>query len=322
MQTTKEFIYQSYDYKLYCTVKTGLTMLDTDCVHVQLVSGDGSLLAIPDTMTVESYDVQGNLYTRELPVSVIEKKACLGHRGLLRVEIGSNVREIEEWAFAQCENLKTVVFSGGEEKVPVRFGKGVFEDCRRLEILALNGDVEAPMAALLGAVPYRLDAEYLLTGDDIGGEHWYAKWDNRLQAFLNEDDEEGYTNIVLCGEEDIERSVPGFMRDKRRKKSQLCLLRLAHPECLSEDAKAVFTDYLLAHTKGAETEEAWEVLIRKFGDDVTYFELFASIGAIHADNIDAMIVDMKDAHAETKAFLMKYKQENLQAEDVFGMFTL
>ncbi len=322
MSETKEFIYESYDYKLYCVVKTGLSVLEADCIHVQLVNGDGSLLVIPDTMTIESYDVQGNLYTRELPVTVIEKKACLGHRGLLRAELGSNVREIEEWAFAQCENLKMVVFSGGKERVPVHFGKGVFEDCRNLEILALNGDVEAPMSTLLGAVPYRLDAEYLLSGDDVGGELWYRKWDNRLQAFLDEDDEEGYTNIVLCGEEDIERSVPGFMRDKRRKKSELCLLRLAHPECLEQEAKDAFSSYLLAHTKGAETEEAWQVLVRKFGDDVAYFELFAKIGAIHADNIEAMIVDMQDAHAETKAYLMRYKLEKLQSEDVFDMFTL
>ena len=76
------------------------------------------------------------------------------------------------------------------------------------------------------------------------------------------------------------------------------------------------------HTKGSETEEAWEVIVLEHGEDMACYQLLADIGGIHADNIDAMVQDLDAAHAEAKAFLIRYKQEHFAVNDIFGQFSL
>ena len=86
--------------------------------------------------------------------------------------------------------------------------------------------------------------------------------------------------------------------------------------------KSKFCAYLLSHTKGCPTEEAWEVLLSEFGEMVEYYKLFARLGGIHQDNIDDMLTDMGERFAEAKAFLLNYKQENFGGGDFFSQFQL
>lgn len=308
----KEFTYRAGEFLLYCEVRQNLIIFDDDFVVITLVSGDGSVLKIPETIEVDG---------THLTVEIIDKKACLGHKGLTRVELPSTMKRLEDWAFAQCDNLRTVRWEGGQD-AKLRFGRGVFQDCRRIHTIALSGDENDAMAALLGALPYRLEAEYLLCAEDIGSVAWYEKWDQSLCMFLLEDDEEGYTNVVLCGEEDIQSSVTEFVSDKRKSKSALCMLRLVNDSYLTEEVRQNYIDYLLAHTKGTESEDSWLSLLDEHGDNMAYYKLFAEIGAINRDNVDAMIMDMADSHPEAKAYVMRYKQEHLVSGDVFDAFEL
>jgi hypothetical protein len=79
---------------------------------------------------------------------------------------------------------------------------------------------------------------------------------------------------------------------------------------------------LLSHTKGCETEEAWEVIVANHGGELAYYELLAQVGGISQDNIEDMIEDLDAGHAETKAYLIRYKQEHFGVEDVFDQFQL
>lgn len=316
----KEFSYKTGDYTLYCRLDTCVDG-ESESITVMMHQGHGSFLTVPAYMEVEG---------RDIPVTVIGKKAFLGTSGLRQVTLPETLIQLEDWAFAQCEHLAVVII--GRKNAAevlnkaadwVLFGKGVFDDCAKLEHICIGTEKKDACSALLGAVPYRLNAEYLLWDMDIGSARWYSKWDNQLSAFLDERDDAGYTNVVLCGEEDIQRSKSEFVSDKRRRKCALCLMRLMYDDGLSDSdvAREKFSAYILNHCKGAETEEAWEVLLSDFGDRMEYYNLFAKLGCVTTDNIDAMLLDMGEQHTEAKAYLIDYKQTRLD-KDIFSAFVL
>ena len=71
--------------------------------------------------------------------------------------------------------------------------------------------------------------------------------------------------------------------NKRKKKSALCLLRLFHSCHMEDSLHKKFMDYLLGHTKGSNSEEAWEVLLEEYGENVAYFKLFAELGGSYTN---------------------------------------
>lgn len=309
----KSFTYEAGDYTLYCEggkEVLGLTLKEE--VIITSYGGGGSKLIIPETICVDG---------EEIAVSAIGKKAFLGCNSLREVSIPESVKIIDDWGFAQCEHLKTVIIRSNSMDGIV-FGRGAFEDCKGIEYICLGTEEKNALAALLAAVIYRMDAEYLLRSEDLGTENWFAKWDQCLLAFLTEGDEEGYADVVLCGEEDLGSSLSEYVTNKRKRKSALCLLRLAHDELLSDMYRKEFVDYLLEHTKGSETEEAWQVILSDFSEETDYFKLFARLGCVNENNIDDMLIDMGGNFAEAKAFLLGYKQEHFEQKDFFATFEL
>ena len=78
----------------------------------------------------------------------------------------------------------------------------------------------------------------------------------------------------------------------------------------------------LLHMKGCESEESWQLIVDEYNDKLEFFKLLANIGAITEDNIDELIYDMKDYSAETKSYLLSYKQEKFASKDIFASFVL
>ncbi len=177
-------------------------------------------------------------------------------------------------------------------------------------------------AALLAAAAVMLDAEYLLDVQEAGTKAWIQKWDARMAAVMAAEDGEGYTKMILCGEEDYGCSLEEFIRNKRKGKVRLALLRLLNPLGLEEDAAVLWKGYLLAHTKGCETEETWEVLLEEHGYEENYFRLFAEIGALREDNFDSILKDMAEGYAEMKAYFIGYRQKNMESVDFFDGLSL
>ena len=184
------------------------------------VKGNGSRLVIPD-----SFD--------DAPVTELSKKSFFACKSLRDVSLPGTVTLVDDWAFAGCENLKNFIVRDGG--VPT-FGSRVFDKCVKTENICLGYEEPDDLSHLLGAVIHRMPAEYLLKDNDIGDDTWFEKWDRCLLTYLNEPDEDGYTDLVLCGEEDIFYNEPDYASNKRKKKSSLCMLRLLQVHLnMSED---------------------------------------------------------------------------------------
>ncbi len=251
-------------------------------------------------------------------IKIIGKKAFLGCRLLRQITIPAGIEEIQDYAFAQCYNLRTVIIMNNK----IYFGNGIFTECNMIQDICLGYEEPDDVSALLGTLIYRLKAEHILVDDSWGTESWFAKWDMELLAYLKQDDEEGYTDLVLCGEEDIQYSLEEYICKKRINKSALCLIRLMHNGMLSNENEKLIKDYILSHIKGCKTDEAWQALLSEFSNDINYFKLFADIGGINSDNIDELLADMGEVSSEAKVFLMDYKKDNFSAVDAFDIFSL
>ncbi|MGN1147157.1 MAG: leucine-rich repeat domain-containing protein [Lachnospiraceae bacterium] len=278
-----------------------------------------------------------------LPVTAVGKKAFLSNKGLTEVVLPGTLTEIGDWAFAHCSSLKKMVLPGKN----MRIGKGVFKDCIALAEVRVTAQGEGrpkgqtgenvygedtdryeeethagQMSRLLAATPVMLDAEYLFLPGEAGSAEWLEKWDSRMMALLQKNDESGFTRLVLCGEEDLLANLPDYIAEKRRSKAEMCFLRLLNPIGLSNESKNKLREYLLTHAKGCESEAAWEVVLREHGDERSYYELLTDIGCVTEENLPDMLQDMKEGHAEMKAFLMRYKEANLSGSDFFDTLSL
>lgn len=260
----------------------------------------------------------------ELPVAVIGKKAFLSHKKIKKIILPESIREIGDWAFARCSSLESMIMPK-----PAYLGRGLFLECGKLkEIHFLKGNEhieEQPKESLpflFAAVPVMLDAEYLFVPEEAGTEQWLQKWDARMLTLLRKNDQEGYTKVILCGEEDYGNSPEDYAREKRKAKVRLAFLRLLHPYRLSENIEKELQEYLVSHTKGCDTEEAWEVLLMEHGEEADYFQLFARLGCVTEENFQDILGDIKEGYAEMKAFFIRYKEEHIGYRDIFEDFIL
>lgn len=269
-----------------------------------------------------------------LPVKSIAKKTFLSRKQLRKVTLPGTTEEIGDWAFAYCTNLESVWLPKKEMKL----GNRIFMECPNVRRIYAYGteknggdiggkagnerDEESQKAALLAASAGMLDTEYLMNPMEAGSEEWIRKWDAKMNAVMEEEDGEGYTKMILCGEEDYGSSLEEFVKNKRKGKVRLALLRLMNPIGISEGTEEKLRGYLVSHTKGCESEESWEVLLKEYGHKQEYFEKFTEMGGVTEDNFDAVLADMPGEYAEMKAFLIRYKAERMENRDFFEGLSL
>ena len=141
-------------------------------------------------------------------------------------------------------------------------------------------------------------------------------------TLLKRKDESGFTKMVLCGEEDLLANLPDYVAEKQRSKARICFLRLQNNIQLSIENTERLRKYLLEHTKGCQSEAAWEVVLREHGDEWSYYQTLIDAGAINQDNLPGMLLDMGENHAEMKAYLLRYREENLMEQDFFHQLSL
>ena len=269
-------------------------------------------------------------------VTRIGRKAFLSNKTLREIRLPDTVAHIDDWAFAYCTNLQKLT-------LPYRrigIGQGVFKECARLEQIADGsrtaeaGETSATGAAedravvdtayLLAAVG-SLDAFYLLDPADAGSPAWLARWDDRMGAVMRRSDAEGFSKMLLCGEEDYgsrDNNLDYYMTKRRKEKVRLAMLRLMHDYGLADAVRSGLTAYLLEHIKGASTEETWQVILEEHGDELAYYEFLTGIGGVTAENFQPMMDDMGQSHTEMKAYLMKYHGERQAGGDAFAAFEL
>ena len=255
------------------------------------------------------------------PVTVIKKKAFLGNKSVKSISLPTSIKELEDWAFAHCSNLETITLP----RKPIYMGKGVCKDCIKLDKILLTQEPSKEdhmIGRLLAAVPVLMEAEYLFDAAHAGTEEWLKKWDSRMITLLKRKDESGFTKMVLCGEEDLLANLPDYVAEKQRSKARICFLRLQNNIQLSIENTEKLGKYLLEHTKGCQSEAAWEVVLKEHGDEWSYYQTLIDADAINQDNLPGMLLDMGENHAEMKAYLLRYREENLMKQDFFHQLSL
>jgi len=331
-------------------------------LEVSRYQGLAGHVKIPANVDVEVQESMADNATavevHSLPVAGIGKKAFLSKKYLRSVTIPAEVAEVGDWAFAYCDALREVTFEGRG----VTFGKSVFLECPNLRCVRFPGmpDNESGssqgfpcggsgslassgltnggstglasagyttycdgIGALTAAAVTQMESSYLLDASEIGSAEWLAKWDARMFAILGAADDEGYSKQILCGEEDYESAdLETYLTNSRKKKVRLLLLRLLAPMGLDPAKADELRSYLLAHTKGCQTEETWQVVRDEYGDRREFYELFATIGCFTKENAPAIIAETKEEHPEMKAFFLKYQADHFADHDFFAELEL
>lgn len=250
------------------------------------------------------------------PVTVIGKKAFLGCKDLQELILPQTMTSIQEWAFACCSRLEKITMPRKE----LTIGQGILKDCHRLSQICLEKSDE-DVSFLLAATMNKLDAFYLFDLVAAGSKEWLEQWDARMLFLMEQEDTEGYSNMLLCGEEDYgsrENNLDYYMEQRRRAKVRLAMLRLLHDTGLTQEVRVKLSDYMKAHKKGEASEETWKVVLEEHGDEKEYYQFLIDTDCITQENFDAMLEDMGDCHTEMKAFLMNYQSTNLEKEDLFA----
>ena len=267
-------------------------------------------------------------YIDGCPITGIEKKAFFNNRFLRSAILPDTIEDVGDWAFAHCPQLQFVELPQKE----IKLGKGIFLGCGQLAGIALrllNGAIQKEtgfaeqLAVLLAAAITGLEAEYLLSVNEAGSKEWLQKWDSRLLTVMNRPDNEGFTRQVLCGEEDYGSTDQGRYENKRRReKARLAMLRLLHPVGMSEETGIFLETYLREHTGGSTNPEAWEVIRTEFAQQRRYYELFTRIGCVTPENFDGLLLDLQEEQPELKAYLLRYREEELGRGDFFESFMI
>lgn len=260
------------------------------------------------------------------PVTCIGKKAFLSKKMIKQITLPDSIVRIDDWAFACCGRLSKLILPYHK----IEIGQGVFKDCNSLEqIIDERGDITGKrtidISYLLAATMNRLDAFYLFDFENAGTDGWLAQWDARMMTQMAVDDADGFSKMLLCGEEDYgskDNNLDYYMEQQRRKKVRLAMLRLMHDYGLAESARGFLKQYLLAHNKGQATEETWLVVLGEHGDEIEYYRFLTELGCVTTDNFQDLIADMGDSHTEMKAFLMRYHSEQNEGQDAFSVFSL
>ena len=300
----------------------------------ELELADGSLYyeidEKADRRTIRITRFQGNASRLEVPeqigglsVTTIGRKAFLSKKKLRRVVLPITIDMIGDWAFAYCDHLAEIVLPNRR----IQFGKAVFMECRELHRIFARtytleqSEKEFP-AELLAAAVTRMDASYLLDIEAAGTEEWIGKWDARLLVLLHTSDQEGYSKQVLCGEEDYgSTDLVAYMSGRRKEKVRLILLRLLFCQGLSVKLRTELEGYLLAHTKGEESEEAWQVILAEHGTHREYYSLFSSVGCITEKNLNGILEDIGEDFPEMKAYFLRtrcYREDTCDSVDFFA----
>ncbi|MCM1251629.1 MAG: leucine-rich repeat domain-containing protein [Clostridium sp.] len=253
------------------------------------------------------------------PVTIIGKKAFLGAKSLQTLFLPESIITIQDWAFASCSSLEKMTLP----RKKLNIGQGILKDCVSLKQIVTAGEFsqDADVSYLLAAVMNKLDAFYLFDAAAAGSAEWLKQWDMRMLSLMEKEDADGFSKMLLCGEEDYgsrENNLDYYMEQKRRSKVRLAMLRLMHDICLKDDVRKKLLSYLQSHKKGERFEETWRVVLEEHGDEKEYYQFLLDNECITNENMNAVLEDMGGQHTEMKAFLMHWQSGRISGEDAFA----
>lgn len=313
--------------------KEGILTVKDDKKGLEVVSYEGEdiYLTIPAVLRAGT-EIKPE--TEEKPILSIGKKALLSCKSLRRVVLPESIEEVGDWAFAYCDELREVCLP----KKAIHFGRGIFRECGKIRAVTVEGE-RKDIGGLLAASVTLLDAPYLFTPLRCGDEDWLWQWDARMLQILRAADKDGYSKMVLCGEEDYgsrENNLDYFLNQKRKGKVRIAFMRLLNPVGLQSGVREELENFLREHTAGSGFsagyvpegkngrenadvwDETWQVLLEEHGEDSEYYKLFTEIGCLTEENFDKILSEAGENFPEMKAWFLKYKEETIGYADFFA----
>ena len=228
----------------------------------------------------------------------IGKKAFLGRKTLRKLSLPLSVRSVGDFGFAHCSNLK-------ELEMPLcSAGEGIFTGCTCLEKVSFPGMSEDKAA--LFALSVRFSGPARLSDVEGLDDEWLNRFDAWISALLLQPDDEGFTNQILCGEEEVGLSDrDAYESGQRVIKASLCIQRLLYPEGILPAYESTFIGYIRDHRQGSEKgNESW-LAVRDNYPDKAHFEILERYGCVDDGNRSAMMKSLGDDRQELKSLLMK-----------------
>jgi hypothetical protein len=275
-------------------------------IEIKKYRGIGEKVVIPDAI-------------EDKPVISIDKKAFLSCKTIHEIELPDTVEEIGDWAFAHAENLRNIVIPRRE----LSRGKELFLGCKRLKSIELRNMPKEfkdnGLERMLSLGVTVLHDYFLFSPLEVGSSEWVNRWDEKLMGLIELDDLDGFEELWTCGEEDYEGKdydIKSYPVEKRKMKLRIVCFRLLNPYKLSPDTKLKLQKYI------CDSKQAWEIIIEEHSEELEYYKVFTESGAATSDNFDSLIGDMDNVSAEIKAYMLKYKDENLEKKDAFASFEL
>lgn len=265
--------------------------------------------------------------------SGIAAKAFLSCKTIKKLKIGSSVAHIGDWAFAHMQNLEELVLPNRE----IAFGKKVFLNCNKLTRITIQDDrsQNLGLSYFLAAAVGILQKEELLqireAGSESGHANWMKAYDDALFRYLEEADETGF-NPVFFGwfkVEDIDDQMPVFLREKRRNKARMILLRLLYPVHLSEENRdklsVCLKEYLPEQQKEKTHTAVYDLFCEAdscYAKDVRYLQILKDCGCLSGYLIQLLLENMKEATAEARGYLLREESAGKEDGDFFADFIL
>lgn len=286
--------------------------------------GRGSNLTVPSQIVGDD--------GKTVVFTAVGKKAFLGCKGLKTVVLPESIMTIEDWAFSKCIHLSQIVIPSFLDN-DFTLGRRVFEGCNNLLNICREKDKYDDLSYICAASVAKLPAEYLLWDEDLGSKAWYKKWDLALTNYIALRDHEGYTDTVLCGEEDISYdgipSVDGellgetyeYVKGVSKGKCYLCFLRCIHKENIEQEAYDAYRRYIYEHRKGVSNETAWLLLVEDCKDDIEYYEVYTDIVGTDTDTIEDMLMSIGPTKTLVKAYLISLCNQKKE-DDIFDSLLL
>lgn len=266
------------------------------------------------------------------PVTVIGAKAFLSCRQVERLTLPDTLEQVEDWAFAHMKGLKDIFLPAKE----ILFGKKVFLGCDGLQRViltcageALQGQYEGTPFFLASVFRLGMDniqkslSDLELAGDTEGQWQWLAHYDETMEVYLTRADDYDFEPAFIgwFDVEDVDDQRAGYIKEQKKKKTELVFQRLIYSERISERTEKVLKEYLVRKAP-EQVLELMRDTESGYGRQVKYFRIWRRIGGFELYSPKFLLEELRDADPEVKSFLLECELEEAPREDFFGNLEL
>lgn len=270
----------------------------------------------------------------DVNTDTITKKEYMGRVDLAKVLVPSHVTTIENWAFAQCTNLRTIAIPSTLKHL----GKDVFLDCNKLDKIVIYkddcqrdfSDEEYAMAELVAIALLKFDDIILKVFSEIGSDTWINRWDESCMKYILLDDSINFSPFLAGGEEDYEdkdNNLEYYCSKVRKSKINMVVRRLCFEKyfAIKKEARADYVTYLRKHLVKSDEDgigETMELLFDDMDNISTVFDIYDNEKFFEEVDIDKLLARTSSSAVELTALLIKKKSSLVNSQLTWDEYEL